>query len=170
MKIIILPGLSIGNKESVEIIATGLKEKFDDVLAWNWPHWVTGVDTDFNADAEATKLINLITEPVYIVAKSVGTFVAMKVLQSKSNLVPKLVLNGIPMKGLSDDDKKMYQSQLTNLDPKKLLVIQNQNDHWGKYDEVKDFMNAINPKINVVSKPRDDHSYLYVEDYIRFLL
>lgn len=170
MKIILLPGSSLGNKEAVEEVAVGLKNKFEDVLAWQWPHWKTGVDIDFNADSEAKKIINIIDEPVYVVAKSVGTFVTMKILQSKSNLVSKLILNGIPMKGLSDEDKLLYRTQLVSFDASKLIVFQNQNDHWGKYDEVKDFMNKINPDIKVVSKPRDDHSYPYVEDYIKFLL
>ena len=140
MKIIAIPGMSPGNKESIEEMANGLRVNFDDVLTWHWPHWETGVDSDFNPDLEANKIINIISEPVYIVAKSIGTFVAMKILQSKSSLVHKLILNGIPMKGLSNDDKKLYQSQLTTFDPHKLLVLQNQNDHWGSFEEVKEFL------------------------------
>ena len=56
MKIILLPGSSLGNKEAVEEVAVGLKNKFEDVLAWQWPHWKTGVDIDFNADSEAKRL------------------------------------------------------------------------------------------------------------------
>lgn len=170
MKIIVLPGFSLGNKEAVEEVAIGLKDKFEDVVAWTWPHWDTGNDADFNADMEVKKIAETINEPVYIVAKSVGTFVAMKILQSKANLVSKLILNGIPMKGLSEDDKKVYQSQLADFDAQKLLVFQNQDDHWGKYPEVQAFMHQINSQIKVISKPRDDHSYLYVEDYLNFLL
>lgn len=170
MKIIVIPGFSLGNKDSAEAVANGLKERFEDILVWQWPHWSTGIDSDFDADTEADKLVKALNEPVAIVAKSVGTFVTMKILQTKSDLISRLILNGIPMKGLSDDDKKLYQSQLAKYDPKKLLVFQNQDDNWGKYDEVKDFLKVINPDIEVVSKPRDDHSYLYVEDYISFLL
>jgi predicted alpha/beta hydrolase family esterase len=170
MKIIVLPGFSLSNEKASNEMAVGLREKYEDIVVWAWPHWNTGVDADFNADVEAEKILKTIDEPVYIVAKSIGTFVAMKILRSKASLISKLILNGIPMKGLSEDDKKTYQTQLSSFDAGKLLIFQNQDDPWGKYTEVSIFMKSINPQIKVISKSRSDHSYSYIEDYIKFLL
>ncbi len=166
MKTLILPGFSLGNKKWAEELGILDKE------IWYWPHWESGNEADFVAEVQAEKIINVLTDPVYIIAKSVGTLVTMMILKSKAILVSKLILNGIPLIGLLDkqEARNLYIAGLSKYETEKLMVIQNQSDPWGSYYDVKNFLKQINPNVNIISKPREDHSYPYSDEFIKFLL
>lgn len=168
MKLILLPGFSQKNKEGVDALAVGLQDKFEIEKVY-WNHWATNGD-NFDTEQELNKLRELIKEDVYIVAKSIGTWLTMKVLAEKQNSIKKLILSGIPLTGLIKDGNTDDYRVLKGYPASQVKVFQNVNDPWGTYAEIEDFVHKINPEINVVSMPRSDHAYPYAEEFAKFLV
>lgn len=159
MKTIILPGFSIKNREW----ANEVKENLDgDVHVHEWKHWETRDSKDFDAQNEMQKVIDLIGEDeVQIIAKSIGTFVAASMVPEIHNNLANLILCGVPVNDLSDDELKIYDN-LTILEPSKIAVFQNKNDNHGSLLQVENLLRNLN--INIIEKPRDDHHYPYYEE------
>lgn len=132
-------------------------------------HWNSGQTKNNWIEKEAQKIIdNYKNGKVNIIAKSVGTMVCMSVLKLRPELVNKIILCGIALNDFFSEDKKEFLI-LKNLSPENILCIQNINDNHGSYSEVEQFIHQINPRIEVISKPRDDHNYPYSENFINFL-
>jgi hypothetical protein len=74
----------------------------------------------------------------------------------------------VPLNDLTDEDKNHYTA-LVSIPTNDILVIQNENDNHGTFAEVESFIHTINPQIQIVSRPRDDHDYPYPEDFKAFL-
>jgi predicted alpha/beta hydrolase family esterase len=165
-KVIVLPGFSVKNKEW----AYEVKQKLgDDVEVVEWEHWRTGKDEDFVADKELLKIENLVrNEKVYVVAKSVGTYVAMLLLKEEEDKIEKLILCGVALNDFSDDEKEKF-SVLKSIDSDKLLVIQNDEDPHGSCEEVKKFVHGFSSNIKIVERKRNDHNYPYYSDFIAYL-
>ena len=106
-------------------------------------------------------------EKVNIIAKSVGTMIAMKVLSEIGGRVNKIILCGIP--SVSNERKKLFTASLSDFNPGNIIVFQNTKDPLASFIEVKDFMKGVNPKIKVVEKPRVDHHYPYFVEFNEFL-
>lgn len=168
MKTLILPGYSIGNKEEAEKIKKDLPSDFEVVL-WNWPHWETGHSETGWLEIEAEKIITTLKqEPVNIVAKSIGTAVAMILLKRIPHQIKKVVLCGIPIQDFLPGNDQYYEA-LDYPPAENVLCIQNENDNHGSYNTIERFVHNINPEIKVVSKPSSDHNYPYSEDITAFL-
>jgi pimeloyl-ACP methyl ester carboxylesterase len=172
MRTFILPGFSLKNRDWAYQIKEALVSKLP-VEVVEWEHWNSG-NTDFASWAEwlkreTSRVLNQIgEEKVNILAKSAGTLVAMNVLKTKPSLINKLLLCGIPIRDVSEGDKVMYE-MLKNFSGDKVICIQNENDNHGNFREVKEFLDSINPEIEIVSKPRDDHEYPYPDEFMKFL-
>lgn len=168
MKTYILPGLSEKNKEWVDETAS----QVESIMPLNkiyWPHWESGQTEDGWIEKEAQKVANDIgDEKINIIAKSVGTAVCMALIRLIPEKINKIILCGIPFKGLPVDAEKIYEV-LKEFSLDKILIIQNEDDNRGSYIEVENFIHNINSGIKIVSKPRDDHHYPYPEDFIEFL-
>jgi len=165
---IILPGYSEKNKAWAEGIKAELEPEIPITVTY-WPHWSGEEGKDGWITQEADKILQQIKDQVNIISKSVGTLVAAQIVDTDSTKVDKLILCGIPIKNISQEDRDSYKT-LQKLLPEKVLVIQNENDHTGSYEQVVAFIQAINPSIRVISKPRDDHEYPYQEDFKEFLI
>ena len=168
MEILIFPGFSASNKEwavetknSLSLIApTTLIES---------KHWNTEKkDSDWIEKAVQEISEKIGDKKVNILAKSIGTYVLMKVLAEKSENIEKIILCGVPLTDLDEDDKKLYQN-LEEFPAANLLCIQNENDNHGSFADTEKFLHAINPEFTVISKPREDHNYPYPEDFVKFL-
>ena len=167
MRTEILPGFFPKNKKWLEDIQAHLVLD-DPVHIIEWPHWQTLNNSDFSVEKEVDKLIAYSkSKPFNIIAKSVGTLIAVKVLDKLRFQVQKVILCGIPMDALNSKDKEAYQILAQFY--KELLVIQNENDNHGSFQEAKEFLMAINSQIKIESKLRDDHEYPYFEDFQKFL-
>lgn len=164
MKIIILPGFSLHNKDWAEEVASFLGK---DTVVHNWLHWKTG---KFNLSLKE-ELKNIVKEAgqekVSIIAKSVGTMVTMRLLLLIPAKIEKIILCGIP--SVSDERKKLFTTSLSNFSPKDIIIFQNTKDPFASFREVKDFMKEVNPKIKVVEKSRFDHNYPYFEEFRVFM-
>lgn len=170
MKVIILPGASLHNKEWALQVADYLKDDFDTKVI-EWQHWqdASKASGGINVHAERIKIENEIgNDKVYVVAKSIGTYVVCAFLQEVMQKIEKLVLLGVPLNDLSETDKTAYRS-LAKYRLENLLVIQNLNDPRGPAEAAQDFLTTVNPGISVVVKPAADHNYPYLSDIADFL-
>lgn len=159
MLTIILPGYSVRNKEWADGIA---KEIGAEVHYWK--HWDKSLSLSLSLRNElATILEEIGSDDVNIIAKSVGTMVAMKVLQEIPGQIKKIILCGIP--STSGERLALFKEALADFPTGNIIVFQNENDPLGSYIEVKKFMARVNPKIEVVKMPRADHHYPYPSEF-----
>lgn len=164
MKTIILPGFSPQNRDWANEVKDSLKSE---AYIHEWKHWETGENKDFDLQKESRKVIELIGDnEIKIIAKSIGTLIAAGILPEIHNKLEKLILCGIPVNDLSEDELKAYDN-LTILDPNKIIVIQNKDDNHGTLAQVQELLRNLN--IEIREKPRDDHHYPYYEDFKKIL-
>jgi predicted alpha/beta hydrolase family esterase len=167
MKTLILPGFSIKNKDWAESIQKELSGDFDCEVVY-WPHWETEVKEEDWIEKEAQKIIQNNSEPINIIAKSIGTTVAAIVIDKNPEIIHKLILCGIPLNDLDPGEGSIYDS-LNKLDPKVVLSIQNNEDPHGSFTEVEKLIHDIQPNIEILSQKRDDHEYPDANIFIKFL-
>ncbi len=166
METIILPGFSVSNKVWAEEVKKNLAAESTVI---HWPHWKTG-KTEANWITKETQKIQekYGDRQINIIAKSIGTVVAMSILKFKSPKVNKLILCGIPIGDLLSEDYK-YFTVLKNFPTDNILCIQNENDNHGSFAQAEKLIHSISSMITVVSKSRADHEYPYFEDFNAFL-
>ena len=166
MKTIILPGYSTRNKDWAE----EMKKKMDldqEVLVHEWQHWTEG---NFSFKQELEKILEEIGEgKVNILAKSVGTRVAMLLFQKIPGQINKVVLCGIPTRGKAKDTVDLYTRGLSSLDPRQIICFQNISDPLAPFKDIETFVHSIEKRIKVVEKPRKDHHYPYPDDFRGFI-
>lgn len=166
MKTLILPGYSLTNRDWAEQTAKEISVVSPEVIYWR--HWETGAVKDGWKEEVAEEIVAR-DENINILAKSVGTMVAMEILKTHSALVNRLILCGIPINGfLVGDDEKFRV--LSRYPEQSLIIFQNENDNLGSFADVERFIHSINLNIEVVSRPRSDHDYPYASEFKAFLL
>lgn len=162
----ILPGYSASNRQWAEEAAKNLNLGHE-IRPVFWSHWEDPAKT-FKPKEKAQDVIDVLMDDTgNIIAKSVGTLVTALVLSQIPDRIHKVILCGIP--STSDERLKIFSEAFKNFPPENVMVIQNTKDPLGSYSEVKDFMKKVNPKINVIEKPRSDHNYPYFSDFQEFL-
>ena len=162
MKTIILPGYSPRNKDWAEAVKKNLSGK---ALAHDWQHWQGG---SMSVKKELERITAEVgTDTLRIISKSVGTRVTMQFLLRKANKVEKIILCGIPT--VSEENAELFRMALENFPTKDIVVFQNEKDPFATYAEVKEFMESINPEIEVIEKPARTHDYPYFADFETFL-
>ncbi|MEK7188268.1 MAG: hypothetical protein AAB685_00260 [Patescibacteria group bacterium] len=168
METIIFPGFSLKNKNWSEDIQSGLGPTIPTIMV-SWTHWETGNAESDWIEKETQRVVGLIKDKkVNILAKSIGTAIAMGVIEQKPELVNKVVLCGIPVLDFVLGDEKRY-AVLKPFSADKVLCIQNNADNHGSYAEAKKFLHSSNPSLKIISKPRSDHEYPYLEEFMNFL-
>ncbi len=171
MKIIILPGYSVKNRDWAESIKNDLEKRIQDsvIEVVYWRHWSDGDSSGLRN--EYLRVLQMIgDEQVVIIAKSIGTWVAMKVVGLAQQKIEKLILCGLPLSNTdTNDEQKIAYMKLSSMEAEKVLVFQNTDDPHGPYLEAKAFMEKIHPGIRVIEKPGDTHEYFYTENFVEFL-
>ncbi len=168
MQTIILPGYSLANKTEAEENQKALSPKIEATI-WYWPHWETGHTETGWLEIESERIItSLKQQSVNIIAKSIGTAVAMILLKRIPHQINKIILCGIPLDDFLPGTDRYYEA-LDYPPAENILCIQNENDNHGSFVDALKFVQTINPEINVVSKPKSDHNYPYAEDFLTFL-
>jgi predicted alpha/beta hydrolase family esterase len=163
---IILPGYSAHNKDWADDVAKKLTETGLQTKAHEWKHWQSG---SFSLPNELKKIIEEIgNEKVNIIAKSVGVYVALNLIPKVTGQINKVILCGIA--SVANEDRKDLVKFLTEkIDVENILCIQNENDKYVKFDAAKKFYHDVEPRLKVISKPRSDHDYPFIQDFIKFL-
>jgi pimeloyl-ACP methyl ester carboxylesterase len=162
MKTIILPGYSPRNKDWALEVKKNLS---GEALAHDWEHWKGG---SMSVKKELERIIRETgTDSLNIIAKSVGTRVAMNFLSRKTNRVEKIILCGIPT--VSSENAELFRKALEGFPPENIVVFQNTKDTFATFKEVKEFMAKVNPEIKVRQMPASTHDYPYFSDFESFL-
>lgn len=185
MKTIVLPGYSIKNKYWAYEVESHLSKKYS-VIVHEWKHWEQGLSSSLSIREEKalnfkqslkvakrldikreveTILEEIIKEKngINIIAKSIGTKVAMSLVPVIKARLGKVILCGIPIDPLG------YRRGLKTIGSGKLLVIQNSKDPFMPYRAIRTYMKILDKNIKVVKKPSDTHDYPYYEDFAEFL-
>ena len=166
MKTIILPGYSPKNKEWAVEIQKALKLDHE-VLVHEWKHWVSG---SFSSDYEIKTITRKVGNDKFnVIAKSVGTSIAMHLIEQNSKNINYMILCGIPLKNFSKERKDLFRNNLAGIKQTNIIIFQNKNDYFGSYDMVEKFIHQIRSGIKTVEKERSDHHYPYPKDFKEFL-
>jgi Alpha/beta hydrolase domain len=168
MKTIILPGFSLSNKEWAHEVKN--KVKLDGPLVVHeWLHWKSGRQS-LSLKKEIEAILKLVgEEEINFISKSVGTRVTVNLLPFLKRKINKIIFCGIPLRGFGEKTREMFRQELSSFPHQKLLIFQNDNDPWGKYKLVKEFVKNINQKIKITEKERSDHNYPYYSEFEDFL-
>ena len=166
MKTIILPGFSEHNKEWSDSLkkSLGLSHPVEVI---NWEHWKLGGGLKLKIEME--KIDKIVGKDNFnIIAKSVGTMVAAKVLSSYKKQVNKIILCGIPT--VSRKRMNLLKDCLKDFDSKNIICFQNSFDPFVSYKDIKKEISKINNKIIILKKVAKNHDYYYSEDFRKFLI
>lgn len=171
---LLLGGGSFKNKAWVEETQEALKPEVHTSIVY-WNDWANGADANINFAAEIAKASEVVGDkPFNLLAKSVGSYVGTGVIKEHPDQIQKVILCGVPLRDFEREDlKNQYTAALQNIPVERILVIQNEKDSHGSYEEVAVFMAEINPDIKVVKKTVEEyittHNYPYPEDFKAFL-
>jgi pimeloyl-ACP methyl ester carboxylesterase len=166
---IIIPGYSSHNKEWLEETAKNIGGD-SEIRPIYWAHW-TDSDSKFDPKEKA-RLLDTISgkRTVDIIAKSLGTLAASYVIQKNPGKIRKIIFNGIPFNDLLESDREVIKSALKLIPPEDIVCFQNDEDPHGSFNQAKSFILSVDSKIELVSKPRNDHEYFYQDDFNKFLI
>ena len=169
MKIFILPGYSITNKVWAYEVKSKLMPDFD-VQVFEWKHW-TETNVVFEVDKEVDRIIDFTKgeDKLNIIAKSIGTLVTMKLFKDLKHKIGKIILCGVPLNDLEEEDFSAYKILDGIAHPENIVCFQNSEDPHGNYQQVFAFLDNINSKIKIIDKGSKTHDYPYYEDYFNFL-
>ncbi len=171
MKIFLLPGQSIRNKEWIEEVESSVKGIFSDTKIQYYKHWTLGEkQTDIPFETEKfVKLINECKEDYIVFAKSIGSLILLNSLKSLKRKPKAVLILGFPYYLVS---RLGYDLQgLTEKVNFKIGIYQKEFDTAGTYEEVKTLSNEY-VFVNVyecIDEPNDNHRYTNLE-YISELL
>lgn len=175
MKIFLLPGQSIQNKEWIEEVEVEFKKEFPNTEVIYYEHWSLG-EKQANIDLEVERLVEKINncDGEYIVfAKSIGTLIflnSVKHLKKKPKGILMVGFSYYLAKRLGYDVKELINSVDFRID-----MYQKEFDTAGKYEEIKQFSNeyvSVN-KYECVGEVNNDHHYAntgYLLELVRGLV
>lgn len=169
MVTVILPGYDAHNKEWLEETAEKINLECE-IMPIYWEHWI---DTGkrFNPEEKARLIGGVIGMQIFdIIAKSIGTLAAAYLIQRGPEKVNKVILNGICLNDLNENDKEIIKAALKLIPAEKIICYQNEEDPHGNFDQAKNFLSGINSEIVIILKPGDNHEYPYFEEFHNFLL
>ena len=165
MKTIILPGYSPHNKDWVLEVAKNLNLPHE-IRPVFWEHW-TDPNKYLRPKEKSQDIIDILQgDSTNLVAKSVGSLVAAYTVEAIPQRIGKVILCGIP--SVSMQRLNIFQKAFENFPAEKVIVFQNSKDPFATFEEVKNFMKKVNPKIKVIEKPLHTHDYPYFIDFENF--
>jgi len=168
MVTVILPGYSAHNKDWLEDTAESINSE-GEIRAIYWDHWADP-EKKFNPREKARILDDIVGVRITdIIAKSIGTLVSAYLIQKEPMKIRKAILNGICLNDLDENDKEVMKKAFKLISPENIICYQNEIDPHGSFEQAKKFFSDIDPKIQVISKNRNDHEYPYQDGYRKFL-
>ena len=169
MVTVILPGGSEHNKEWLEETAQKINVE-GEIRPIYWDHW-TDSTKEFDVKEKARLIDDVVgMRSVDIIAKSIGSLVAAHIILKSPEKIRKVIINGIPLNDIGEEERETIKSALKLIAPDNILCFQNADDPHGSFDQAKKFWSEVNPEIMPISKDRDDHEYPYFDEFHDFLL
>lgn len=163
MKYFYLPGKAKYNRSEMYEVCNFLKGVGVDIKEVPWLEWNT---SKFDLQKELdriTKLIANINEEYGVIAKSFGTFIAIKLIKEFPHRFSRLIFLGIPYNDLGLNDQIEYSHILKNFEGK-ITVIQNDRDPHGSPDSVRGLLKGVDYKEIIL--PANNHEYKYFQDIL----
>lgn len=158
MNALLLPGNSPRHGVWVENLKNALGTTCEDITTQHYRHWSTGdksADIDYEISVAHQGTLGL--DPYVIIAKSIGTVIAVKG-SAEGKLKPKkLILLGVPVNG--GITKELFSAYLQAVDVE-VVVVQNTKDPLGAFSDVKGAFTGSSKSIVFVELPSDTHDYL----------
>lgn len=165
MTTIILPGYSLHNKDWADESAKLLS----DSNVFYWKHWKLNSPISISVSSPPSKFIELIKEEkINILAKSVGTYVASKIISTYPRKINKVILCGIPITNLLKNDI-VYKRAFNSAKSENLIIFQNDKDPLGQGEAVKQIIKNMDFNFEVLINSRSDHNYPFYNDFKKFL-
>jgi predicted alpha/beta hydrolase family esterase len=161
MKIILLSGQSLQNKEWIERVRSKFLEKYSDVDIMYYSHWDKG-ESIADVDLETEKFINLINtlnQDYILFAKSIGTVVFLNSLSKLKKQPQKVIMVGVPY--ILAKEKGYDFDTLKDKVKSEVAIFQKENDPMASYEDVKK-AEGNRVKVNMYicnGEENDNHSY-----------
>lgn len=158
---LLLPGHSLKNKQELLDIQNFLEENDLETTAHEWLHW-QDEEVGFDIETELDLITSEIKgrDNVGIIAKSIGTVVAMRLLEIMERPPEYLLLMGLPIKDADESKKALYQQALKDF-PNPIFIVQNEQDPLGSMQEVQEMLEEVEYEEDTTEG--DDHRYNYPE-------
>ena len=161
MKIFLLPGQSIKNKEWIENVEREFKKEFSNTEVMYYEHWSLGKEqTDIDLEVERlVEKVNSSNEEYIVFAKSIGTLVFLKSIKDLKKKPKGVLMVGFCyylMNRLGYDVNDLIKNVDFRID-----IYQKEFDTAGKYEEIKKFSNEYIDikKYECVGEENNDHHY-----------
>lgn len=174
MKIILLAGQSILNKEWIEEVEGEFNKEFPNTSVIYYDHWDSG-SKDVNIEIETSKLLNMVDEcdgEYMVFAKSIGTVVFYNSLKNLTKMPKGVLMVGIPYDsalGMGFDMEK-----LRDMVDFSINIYQKELDPFGKLEDIRR-LEGGKVKVNeyvCTDEGNDNHHYAntkYLLELIRGL-
>ena len=158
MNLLLLPGNSPRHAAWVETLKSAMKPHADTIEAHHYHHWETGEEwADIPAEIAAAAAKAVPLKPYTIIAKSIGTAIAVLGTAQGMFAPEKIILLGVPIEGEGIDE--YFMGALKKI-TEPIVVIQNTNDPYGAFEHVKAALSSINADITYIETPGDSHDYV----------
>lgn len=161
MNALLLPGNSPRHSVWIEDLKLALTSHFEAIVTQHYRHWETGdenANIDYEIGVAQQKAINL--EPYMIVAKSIGTVIAVKGTTEGKLKPQKLILLGVPING--GVSKDLFFDWLKQVSAP-VIFVQNTKDPLGSFSDVKSAFEGKEGNVTFIELPADTHDYLDFE-------
>lgn len=159
---LILPGFSTKNKEEAVAYGDRLKEFDNEIYIHEWKHWRDNSKWDPSLEVEILSQKLAATSEINVIAKSIGTYIACKLIPNLK--IKTMILMGIPINDLTEQELQLYKN-LQSLET--FYVIANNNDPHGNVVQVTSLLEGFDYRLIV--KESIDHTYPYIEDILALL-
>lgn len=165
MQTVILPGHSEKNREWADLVSVKINVE-GQVRPIFWDHWLDPSQLFYPKEKATLIARHSKGEMVNIIAHSVGTLVASYIINEIPTQINKVILCGIPLHDLSEEEKTDIKKVLIIFPKENLVCYQNTNDTHATYAEIKSF---VPEGVIVIEKPGSEHNYPYFEEFNKFL-
>lgn len=169
MQILYLPGYSLKNKIESDSVSQFLENAGYSVIRHEWRHWADE-SIEFDPSIELSIIKTKTPQQEYVlIAKSIGTYMAMRHLEnSNQELVKTVVLMGLPLEDLNQEEKSLYIKVLGSF-KNPAHVIMNEFDSQGTAAAVKELLSTVSLSSFFIKPGEESHEYNYGEDVLTIL-
>lgn len=158
MDALLLPGNSPRHAAWVQELKQALAPHFDRVEAQQYKHWQTAVgNTDVDYEIGVAQQTAERLNQYMVIAKSIGTVIAIKATANKNLQPEKLILLGVPLYGGMPKD--LFGAWLQHITVP-IVFVQNTHDPLGSFSDVKSAFENTGSHVSFIELPGDTHSYV----------
>lgn len=158
MNAYLLPGNSLRHREWVENFKRVVNHQFDTVTTQHYKHWQTGgSQADVAHEIDVASAAAQTLSPYTLIAKSIGTVIAINGTSGGALHPDKIILLGIPLNG--SVDREVFTANLQRLSCP-VTIIQNTSDPFGSFEEVHTAFENAPANVTFVEFEGDTHDYL----------